>query len=512
MHIRTSRASWLKLAGDALVVFLPKDSASIEKSVKTLEKTLNHTLHGYLEQRGFEGKKGEVLVLPLLAHSMTERANPAYRALMFVGTGEHAPLLDEWRKLMAQTVKAANRERFTRVVFSEEGTRRPRGATFAQVIGAMAEGAWLTGYRYHTYRTELASHEHSHVSDICFAAVDAANERLVRTALNEAEALALGVHVARDLVNTPPSDLPPSAMVDAARRVADADPRVSIEVFDREAMQALGMGAALAVARGSEHAPFMVHLVFKPKGKALKKVAVVGKAVTFDSGGLSIKPSKHMETMKCDMAGAAAVIGLFQALPALAPQVEVHGLFIAVENMPSGAAYRPGDVVRAMNGKTIEVLNTDAEGRLTLADALSYVSAKVKPDAVIDLATLTGAAVVAVGEEITALFANTDAQAQDLIKASVGTGETLCRLPLFAPYKQLVASKIADLKNTGNGSAGAITAALFLEHFVPTDVPWAHLDIAGPAFMERDSRPDIPHGGTGVGVRLLARYLQAFHR
>jgi len=211
--------------------------------------------------------------------------------------------------------------------------------------------------------------------------------------------------------------------------------------------------------------------------------------------------------MKIDMAGAAAVLGLFQALPSFAPNVEVHGIFLAVENMPSGRAYRPGDVVKAMNGNTIEVLNTDAEGRVTLADALSY-AATLKPDAIIDLATLTGACVVALGEEVAGLMSN-DAKLTDrLLHAAQDAGEELWQLPLFKPYQELIKSKVADIKNTGGRAAGTITAALFLSHFVG-DIPWAHLDIAGPSYAEKETRPDVPFGGTGYGVRLLMRYLQA---
>jgi leucyl aminopeptidase len=216
-----------------------------------------------------------------------------------------------------------------------------------------------------------------------------------------------------------------------------------------------------------------------------------------------------MMTMKCDMAGAAAVLGLFQLLPSLKPNVEVHGVFLAVENMPSGSAYRPGDVVTAMDGTTIEVLNTDAEGRVTLADALSYAKT-LEPDIIIDLATLTGACIVALGEEVAAILGTHEPLIQKLLAASRESGELLWSLPLHATYAQQIKSKIADIKNIGGGhGAGVITAAHFLRTFVG-ETPWAHLDIAGPAFFERDMRSDLPHGASGFGVRLLARFLSKY--
>jgi leucyl aminopeptidase len=268
----------------------------------------------------------------------------------------------------------------------------------------------------------------------------------------------------------------------------------------------MGMHAALAVARGSVNPPVGVHLVYRPK-QSKKIVAVVGKAVTFDSGGLSLKPAKGMETMKIDMAGAASVVGLFKALADLKPNVTAHGIFLAVENMPSGSAYRPGDVVTAMDGTTIEILNTDAEGRVTLADALSY-AVKQKPDMIIDLATLTGTCVSALGEDMAGLLTNNSRLGQKILLSAQETGESLWELPLFEPYADQIKSKIADIKNIGSGSgAGTITAAFFLRTFVG-DIQWAHIDIAGPSYAEKESRPDVPHGGTGYGVRMLANFLQ----
>ncbi len=265
------------------------------------------------------------------------------------------------------------------------------------------------------------------------------------------------------------------------------------------------MNAFLGVAVGSDKPPKFIHLSYKPR-RPSKKIVLIGKGITFDTGGLSLKSSEHMETMKLDMSGAAAVLAVFAAIPSLIIKSEVVGIIAACENMPSGKALKPGDILKALNGKTIEVLNTDAEGRLTLADAISYALIKEKPDEIIDLATLTGACMVALGQEIAGCFGNNDILLQNIEKHAKLTGENIWRMPLYREYSDLIKSPIADIKNIQTGRyGGAITAALFLSEFVGK-TPWVHLDIAGPAYTEKDS-PLTPSGGTGFGVRLLLEYL-----
>jgi leucyl aminopeptidase len=283
-----------------------------------------------------------------------------------------------------------------------------------------------------------------------------------------------------------------------------------LKVLDRAACEKLGMGAYLAVAKGSDEPPYFLHLVYRPhrSNKTNKKIALVGKAVTFDSGGLSLKPSDHMETMKSDMAGAAAVLGIFSVLSDIAPGAEVHGLIAACENMPSGKAMRPGDIVTAMNGKSIEILNTDAEGRLTLADALAYANKKIKTDSIVDLATLTGACMAALGTDIAGLLSNDEKMSSKIELAAKSSGEPVWRLPLFSDYSPLMAGDHADLRNISRAKyGGAITAGLFLKEFAG-DTPWAHLDIAGPAFVERDALSYMNKGGTGFGVRTMLNWLK----
>jgi leucyl aminopeptidase len=296
-------------------------------------------------------------------------------------------------------------------------------------------------------------------------------------------------------------------LVNSAKEIAKGKKDLKVRVYDKEQLEKMGAGGLLAVNQGSDHEPYLVHMVYKPEGNIKKKIAIVGKAVTFDSGGLSLKPAEYMMSMKCDMGGSAALLGLFSVIDNINPQVEVHGIFGAVENMPSGKAIRPGDVIKALNGKTIEILNTDAEGRVTLADTLSF-AVKKKPDLIIDLATLTGACVVALGEEISGVMSNNPELANKILIAAASAGEKMWELPLEKNYKKLLKSDIADLKNIGGRYGGALTAGLFLEEFVDK-TPWAHLDIAGPAYAERPINSYEKKGATGHGVRTLIEFIKA---
>jgi leucyl aminopeptidase len=322
-------------------------------------------------------------------------------------------------------------------------------------------------------------------------------------AIRRGEIYARATCLTRDLVNDPPSVCTPRYLAEAAKRIAKKG--VGIRVFDEKQIAKLKMGGLQGVAIGSTEPARFVHLTYKARG-ARKTIALVGKGITFDSGGLCLKPADGMLNMKDDMSGAGAVIGVMSALAELKPRVNVHGIFAATENMPGGSAYKTRDVLRAMNGKTMEIINTDAEGRLVLADALSYAS-KLKPSEIIDLATLTGACVVALGPEISAIFTASDKIQKGLLACAKAQGEKLWPLPLENEYMDMIKSDVADMKNSGGRWGGAITAALFLREFVEEGIPWAHLDIAGPALVESD-RPYRPAGGTGVMVRTLLRYLE----
>jgi leucyl aminopeptidase len=311
------------------------------------------------------------------------------------------------------------------------------------------------------------------------------------------------VFIARDLVNEPPSVATARFLGERAQRYCRGR-GLTVEVWNKKKIESMKLAGLLAVNRGSLEEPRFIRIHYKPAGKPKKKVALIGKGITFDSGGLSLKPSKSMETMKLDMAGGAAVIATMSCLPRLGLNVEVTGYVPTTDNLPGHNAQKPGDIICYLNGKTIEVLNTDAEGRLILADALA-LAAQQKPDYMINLATLTGACMTALGTQVGGLFSNSQPLADHLLRCSRDTGEKLWQLPLVKEYKELIRSSVADMKNIGGAHGGAITAALILQEFVG-NTPWAHLDIAGPAFAESDNALG-PKGGTGFGVRTLVKFL-----
>jgi len=319
---------------------------------------------------------------------------------------------------------------------------------------------------------------------------------------------------ARDLQNEPGNRMTPTAMAAAARAVARRSEQITCRVLDEEAMERLGMGLLLSVAQGTSEPAKLVHLVYKPRRKARAKIAFVGKGLTFDAGGISLKPAAKMDEMRFDMSGGAAVIGAFHGLAELDVPYEVHGIVPCTENLINGEATKPGDVHRAMNGTTVEILNTDAEGRLILADALAYATTKVKADTIIDLATLTGAVVVGLGHEVSGMFASTPRLRRALDAAGEATGERVWPLPLYETHKSMMKGTSADLRNIGppDMGGGAIAGAAFLAHFVENGAEWCHLDIAGTAWG--GAQRDWVGGprGSGVGARLLLEYLEARDR
>nr|AUG32798.1 leucyl aminopeptidase [Paulinella longichromatophora] len=324
--------------------------------------------------------------------------------------------------------------------------------------------------------------------------------------LDQASSICSGVELARQLVSTPANKLTPQALADTAGNIA-RDFGLELKILGRDECEALGMGSYLGVAQGASTPPKFIHLTYYPNGPVKRRLVLVGKGVTFDSGGYNLKVgTSQIEMMKYDMGGSAAVLGAAQSIGELQPKdVEVHIIVAACENMISGSAIHPGDIVTASNGKTIEVNNTDAEGRLTLADALVYACC-LKPDAVVDVATLTGACVVALGDQIAGLWSPNDDLASQLVDAGLEAGELLWRMPLHSPYKQSLLSTIADMKNTGARPGSSITAALFLKEFVADGVDWAHLDIAGTVWSET-GRNQEPPGATGFGVRTLVNWI-----
>jgi leucyl aminopeptidase len=382
-----------------------------------------------------------------------------------------------------------------------------------RLAAAVVDGAVLTSYRFTEYSAQARRFAAARQLKQVTLLVAREQAAAVRDAAERAETVLRGVELVRELVNQPASRVTPRALVEEAERIERASKRISLRVLDRAQASTEGFNAFLAVGRGSTEEPYVIHLTYTPRARAgtppRKKVFLVGKGITFDSGGLSLKPADYMEAMKIDMAGAAAVLGVFSILPKLLPEVEVHGVIGACENMPSGSAFRPGDILTAKNGKTIEVLNTDAEGRVTLADTLAY-AAEHKPNAVVDLATLTGACMVALGDTYAGLWSTDEKLSQSLLAAAEKSGEGLALLPLPDEYQPMIESKVADVRNTATSRwGGAITAALFLREFTG-EVPWAHIDIAGPAHAEREWLPYYGVGATGYGVRTLINFLEGY--
>lgn len=375
----------------------------------------------------------------------------------------------------------------------------------AQSAGrAAAEGALLATYSYDDAKSKSKA---CPLKGITVGGAGAAFKKGAR----EGEILAAASAFTRDLQNGAGNIVTPVALAKEARGIARRHPRMTAKIMDEAAMKKAGMGLLLGVSAGSVEPARLIHLTYKPKGKSRGRIAFVGKGLTFDAGGYSLKPPAKMDEMRFDMSGGAAVLGAMHALAGgLEVPFEVHGIVPSSENLIDGNATKPGDVHRGMNGTTVEILNTDAEGRLILADALSYVESKVKPDTIIDLATLTGAVIVGLGHELTGMFATTDALRDDLLAAGGVTGEEVWPLPLLDAHKDGMKGKSADLANIGSPAMGAgpSQGAAFLSHFVSADREWAHLDIAGTAWNTRDRDWVGGSTGTGVGARLLIEFLK----
>jgi leucyl aminopeptidase len=323
--------------------------------------------------------------------------------------------------------------------------------------------------------------------------------------LEQARAVADAVNLVRDLINEPPNVMTPRALAEQAKQVAKQG-KLECEIWDRPRICAEGMNLLAAVNAGSAQEPRFIRLRYKPEKPSKRRIVLIGKGLTFDSGGLCLKPPKGMQDMKCDMSGGALVLATMAAVAARKPKAEVIALIPATENMPGGNAARPGDIVAAYGGKTVEIINTDAEGRLIMADTLGYAR-KLEPTVIIDHATLTGACMVALGPYAAGLFANHDGEADRLLRAAAKTGEQYWRLPLAEDLRDMLHSDVADVKNVGEQYGGAITAALFLRQFV-NSTPWLHIDIAGPAYLEK-STGYAPRGGTGFGLPTLLRFIDS---
>lgn len=468
-----------------------------QKSAEVLPAAVSRQVEKALARRRFTGKAGKTLVLPI---------DDGGRVLICAGLGAHSSFnIEELHRAAAAVVRAAGSEGVAGLAVPlpvVNGSWNSGELAEATVLGLL-----LGGYRFRRF---LTKEDGKPRKPIRLRLAVPENDPVVRAAVRRGEILAESMMLARDMVNLPSTDLTPEAMVTMVRaglRGASVQVRV---LLPRE-IRRERMGALLGVAKGSENGPRVVHLVYRPRTRPIARLAFIGKGVTFDSGGYNLKAGEHMDGMKADMAGAAAVFGAIRALALLGAPLEIHGVLGLVENMVSSRAFRPGDVLRTRAGLTIEINNTDAEGRLVLADLLDFARDRIRPQAMVDLATLTGACTVALGLSCTGLFSNYEPLAANLLAAAKRSGEKLWRLPLIEDYSDALESSIADLRNSGGRYGGAITAALFLSRFVPENLPWAHLDIAGPAFNDKE-HPFWGKGGTGAGLLTLVQLTQALAR
>jgi leucyl aminopeptidase len=477
--------------GGTVVVFAA-EGRKLAPTGKALDKTSGGALSRAMESSRFTGRELETLAVLAPAKLGVAR-------VLMVGSGKSDDAPGAWKNrggtILAQLNAAGEKNA---VVAVDQPAK-----TESQAAADLAFGARLRSYRFDKYRTKEKPEQKPSLNDLVFLVKDQAG---AKRGFAQLDKVADGVFFTRDVVSEPANVIYPESL--AKRALALRELGVEVEVLDEKKMAALGMGALLGVGQGSSKPPRLLVMQWKGNPGARNKapIAFVGKGVTFDTGGISIKPADGMWDMKWDMAGAGVVTGLMMALAGRKAKVNAVGIGGLVENMPDGNAQRPGDIVKSMSGQTIEVLNTDAEGRLVLADALWYCQDRFKPQLMVDLATLTGAIIIALGVEHAGLFSNNDKLAGQLTAAGLATGEKLWRLPLGEAYDKMMDSDAADIKNiSGNREAGSITAATFMERFV-NKLPWAHLDIAGTTWSKKDT-PIVPKGATAFGLRLLDRFV-----
>ncbi|GGX66184.1 leucyl aminopeptidase [Streptomyces fructofermentans] len=486
------------LRADAIVVGVAKDTAStsgglvVAPGAEAVDKAYDGRLAGVLKTLGASGGEGEVTKLP---------APAGFKAPLVLAVGLGA-LPAEGGSFSAETLRRAAGA----AARSLSGVKK---AAFALPIadaadaGALGEGALLGAYAFEAYKEngKDAKNGKAPVAEIALLGTKP-RDKAYKAAVERATAVSEELNRARDLVNTPPNDLNPESFA-AVAQAAAKEHGIKVQVLDEKALAKGGYGGILGVGAGSASAPRLVKLSYT-SSKAKKHLAFVGKGITYDSGGISLKPAGHNETMKCDMAGAAAVFAAVVTAARLGLEVDVTGWLALAENMPSGSATRPGDVLRMYSGKTVEVLNTDAEGRLVLADALAKASEE-QPDAIVDVATLTGAMMLALGNRTFGVMSNDDAFRASLHEAAGEVGEDSWPMPLPDHLRKGMDSPTADIANMGERYGGGLVAGLFLKEFVGEGITWAHLDIAGPAFNEQGPFGYTPKGGTGSAVRTLVR-------
>ncbi len=484
MRITLSNDSLTDINADLLVVGVSQSTPSKDRVIKALNKAYGGGIDKLAAAEGFEGKASQTLKFPSAG---TIKA----KWVVLVGTKD-LNAVDAARALGHAAAKASSRQTTAAIALGKANGEAVRGATESCILGT---------YRYDDYKTGDRKAKGG-LKQAKLVIAKTATEH--RNAVKAGSAIAEGVALARDLVNMPPNDLNPVSFADISKKEA-AKLGIKATIWNKKKIQAAKMNLFLAVNAGSAIEPRLIHLHYAPKG-AKKKIAFVGKGLTFDAGGLCIKPGKSMADMKCDMGGGATTLGIIVAAAKMKLPIEIHALIGSTENQLGAAAYRPGDVYTSHDGKKVEIINTDAEGRLVLADVLAWTRDNVKPDLIVDHATLTGACMVALGPRRAAMYSDYQEYADAYKKAADASGEKYWQLPLDKDLRPMLNSPIADLKHIGGSYGGSITAALFLQEFVG-DTPWMHFDIAGPAYLD-GAHKRSPKGGTGFGVATAVRFLE----
>ena len=490
MEIKVVVADIVKIKAGAIIVNFFEGMECLDGDIATIDKALDGAISQLISQGEIKGKLGEVTII----HSLGRL--PADRAVV-AGLGKQPELtMDRVRGVVAETCRLLRQKGMDNIATIAQGAGIG-DISLEDAAQAVTEGALLGIYSFRKHITKKA--EHSEIQRLLIVDRDGANLPILERGSDKGRVLAEATNLARDMVNEPANYMTPSHMAETAVRLAETY-GLEINVLEREQMQELGMGALLGVAQGSQQPPKLIVLSYRGGSSTEVDIALIGKGVSFDSGGISIKPSEKLEEMKGDMAGGAAVMATISAIAQLKPKINVTALIPATENLPAGNALKPGDILTAMNGKTIEIISTDAEGRLILADAFGYAK-KLGAKAIVDVATLTGACRVALGDVYSGAFSNNRKLMDRVIAAGGEAGELIWQMPMHEQYKEQNKSDVADIKNIGGKYGGAITAAQFLAEFTD-DTPWVHLDIAGTSLSEKE-RAYLVKGATGVPVRTL---------
>ncbi len=500
MEFQVQTGNIAQWQGDGIVVQVIQGKSGPDNAAEAVDQGLAGALSTIIKESNFKGEVGATRVFYTLGKI------PATRVCI-VGLGKAEDFtLDRARRAAANSIKALRKSGAKSVATIVLGVG-VNNIGLADAAQANAEGIVMGLWRFQKYQangTEESPDENgqANIETITFFVPGAADSQAASQAIERGRIMGEATNFARDLANEPGNTLTPTRLAEIAREVAEKN-GLEFYVIDRAEAQRKGMGAFLGVARGSDEPPAMIVMRYWGADKQQPGgLGLIGKGITFDSGGISLKPADNMEHMKGDMSGGAAVVAAMRAIAQLKPQVNITGIIAATENLPSGKAYKPGDILRAMNGKTIEVVNTDAEGRLVLADAVAYATQELKLDTVVDAATLTGAIMVALGHYRTGLFTNDETLAREITELGERTGERMWQMPMDKEYRDQLKSDWADIKNTGGRAGGSITGAWFIRSFVENGARWAHLDIAGSAHLgDGKERGYINKWGTGVPTR-----------